>query len=124
MKLRRSAERTSWAGVILAVAMSGTLVVLASVAMIGTTHRAHAADGGWPTATYSQGALHVEIPYTAPRAGAGILTVEVLNPEDGVLGRSERRLTLAAGKGSWQADIKLDKELATEDLVWHRVHYR
>jgi len=40
------------------------------------------------------------------------------------LGRSERRLTLAAGKGSWQADIKLDKELATEDLVWHRVHYR
>jgi len=124
VKLRRSAERTSWAGVILAVAMSGTLVVLASVAMIGTTHRAHAADGGWPTATYSQGALHVEIPYTAPRAGAGILTVEVLNPEDGVLGRSERRLTLAAGKGSWQADIKLDKELATEDLVWHRVHYR
>jgi hypothetical protein len=75
-------------------------------------------------ATYSRGALHVEIPYTAPRAGTGILRIEVLNPEDCVLGRSDRLVTLAEGKGSWGADLKLDKELATEDLVWHRVRYR
>ncbi|HEY1219402.1 MAG TPA: MG2 domain-containing protein [Bryobacteraceae bacterium] len=124
MNPRRKVEKTFWADVILAVALSGALLVLASVAIIGTIHRAHAADSDTPTAIYSHGTLHVEIPYTARRAGAGTLTIEVLNPEDGILGRSERRVTLAEGKGSWQADLKLVKELANEDLVWHRVRYR
>jgi hypothetical protein len=100
------------------------LLALASAAIIGTFYRTRAADSDAPTATYSQGALHVEIPYTAPRAGAGILTIEVLNPEDAVLGRSEHRVTLAEGKGSWRQDLKLDKQLATEELVWHRMRYR
>jgi hypothetical protein len=104
--------------------VTATLLFLASVAMIGTNYRAHAADSEIPTAIYSHGALHVELPYTAPRAGAGTLTIEVLSPEDVVLGRSERRLRLAKGKGTWQADLKLEKEIAIEDLVWHRVRYR
>ncbi len=104
--------------------VTAALLVLTSVAIIGTVYRAHAADSDTPTAIYSRGALHVEIPYTAPRAGAGVLTIEVLNPEDGVLGRSERRVSVAEGKGAWRADVKLDKQLATEDLVWHRVRYR
>ena len=104
--------------------VTAALLVLVSAAMVGTIYRAHAADSDTPTAIYSHGALHVEIPYTAPRAGAGTLTIEVLNPEDGVLGRSERQVILAEGNGSWQADLKLDKELAIEDLVWHRVRYR
>jgi uncharacterized protein YfaS (alpha-2-macroglobulin family) len=104
--------------------VTATLLFLASVAMIGTNYRAHAADSEIPTAIYSHGALHVELPYTAPRAGAGTLTIEVLSPEDGVLGHSERRLRLAKGKGTWQADLKLEKEIAIEDLVWHRVRYR
>ncbi|MGO9256189.1 MAG: MG2 domain-containing protein [Bryobacteraceae bacterium] len=100
------------------------LLALASAAIIGTFYRTRAADSDAPTATYSQGALHVEIPYTAPRAGAGILTIEVVNPEDAVLGRSEHRVTLAEGKGSWRQDLKLDKPLTTEELVWHRLRYR
>ncbi|MGO9008987.1 MAG: MG2 domain-containing protein [Bryobacteraceae bacterium] len=104
--------------------VTAALLVLTSVAIIGTVYRAHAADSDTPTAIYSRGALHVEIPYTAPRAGAGVLTIEVLNPEDGVLGRSERRVSVAEGKGAWRADVKLDKQLATEDLVWHRVRHR
>jgi hypothetical protein len=104
--------------------VTATLLFLASVAIIGTNYRAHAADSDTPTATYSHGVLNVELPYIAPRTGAGTLTIEVLDPEDGVLGRSERRITLARGKGSWQADLKLEKEIAIEDLVWHRVRYR
>jgi uncharacterized protein YfaS (alpha-2-macroglobulin family) len=104
--------------------VTAALLVTASAAIIGTLYQTHAADSDSPAATYSQGALHVEIPYTAPRAGPGILTIEVLNPEDAVMGRSERRVTLAEGKGSWRQDLKLDKPLATEDLVWHRVRYR
>ena len=103
--------------------VTAALLVVAAAAVIGTTYRAHAADSDTPTATYSRGALNVEIPYTAPRAGAGTLTIEVLNPEDGVLGRSERQVNVANGEGSWQADLKLDKEIATDDLVWHRVRY-
>jgi len=104
--------------------VTATLLFLASVAIIGTNYRAHAAGSDTPTATYSHGVLNVELPYIAPRTGAGTLTIEVLDPEDGVLGRSERRITLARGKGSWQADLKLEKEIAIEDLVWHRVRYR
>ncbi|MGB9455138.1 MAG: MG2 domain-containing protein [Bryobacteraceae bacterium] len=104
--------------------VTATLLVLASVAIIGTAYRVHAADSDTPAAIYSQGTLHVEIPYTAPRAGAGILTIEVLNPEDGIVGRTERQVSVADGKGSWQVDVKLNKKLATEDLVWHRVRYR
>lgn len=39
-------------------------------------------------ATYSQGTLRVTIPYRNAPAGAGQLTVEILDPEDKVLGRS------------------------------------
>ncbi|HEX5434943.1 MAG TPA: MG2 domain-containing protein, partial [Candidatus Angelobacter sp.] len=75
-------------------------------------------------AIYSRGSLHVSIPYNASRAGAGELTIELLNPEDKVLGRTERHIELSKGKAWWRDDIKLQKPLPLEDLVWHRVHYR
>jgi uncharacterized protein YfaS (alpha-2-macroglobulin family) len=75
-------------------------------------------------ATYSHGVLRLTIPYQAARAGAGQLTMEVLEPEDKVLGRAERRVEVAQGQGQWQDEIKLEKPLPLDDLVWHRVHYR
>jgi uncharacterized protein YfaS (alpha-2-macroglobulin family) len=104
--------------------VTAALLVIASGAFLGSIFRAHAEYSDTYAATYSHGVLHVEIPYTAPRAGAGTLSIEVLNPEDGVLARSERQVTLAAGKGSWHADLTLDRELSTDELVWHRVRYR
>jgi len=74
-------------------------------------------------ATYSHGILRATIPYIAPRAGAGRLTLEVLDPEDQVLGRIERRVNIESGKGAWQEDLKLTKALPTDDLVWHRLRY-
>jgi hypothetical protein len=74
--------------------------------------------------TYSRDTLHVAIPYAAPQAGAGLLTLEVLNPEDEVLARAERRLDVTAGKGQWDEDLKLTKALPVEDLAWHRLRYR
>jgi uncharacterized protein YfaS (alpha-2-macroglobulin family) len=46
----------------------------------------------------------------------GRLAVEVLDPENEAIGQGEGR--------SGQADVKLAKPLATEDLVWHRLRYR
>jgi uncharacterized protein YfaS (alpha-2-macroglobulin family) len=74
--------------------------------------------------TYSHGLLHLSIPYRASRAGAGQLTMEVLDPEDHVLGRAGRHTEVAEGPGRWQDEIKLEKPLPLDDVVWHRVHYR
>jgi len=75
-------------------------------------------------ATHSHGVLYLTIPYQAAHAGAGRLTVEVLNPEDQVVGGSERRTEVAVGKGRWQETIKFDDTLAFDDLVWQRMRYR
>ena len=77
-----------------------------------------------PVATYSQGLLRVTIPYEALHAGAGQFTVEVLNPEDQVLGRTEQRVEVTARNGHLQSEVKLEKPLGMDDLVWHRVRYR
>ena len=92
--------------------------------MMETPERARAANGESLAAVYSHGAVHVTIPYKAPRAGTGQLTMEVLNPEDEVLGLSEHRLFAREGNGVWQADLKLAKTLSVDDLVWHRLRYR
>ncbi len=76
------------------------------------------------SATYSHDTLHVNIPYFADYAGGGQLTVEVLDPEDAGVGHTERHVAIGAGKGSWQAELKLFHALPVEDLVWHRLHYR
>jgi A-macroglobulin TED domain/Alpha-2-macroglobulin family/Carboxypeptidase regulatory-like domain/A-macroglobulin receptor binding domain/MG2 domain/Alpha-2-macroglobulin bait region domain len=84
------------------------------------------ASPGTPSlvATYSQGVLHMTIPYEGLRAGAGRLTMEVLDPENDVLGRQERRVEVTEARGQWQDEIKLDHALSSEDLVWHRLRYR
>ena len=64
---------------------------------------------------YSHGILHVNIPYNA-HAGAGQLTMEVLDPEDHVVGRTQ--------SDTHTADVKLQGAVAIEDLVWYRLRYR
>ncbi len=75
-------------------------------------------------ATYTDGTLRVSIPYRGMHAGAGQLTVEVLSPEDEVMGRVERRVEAGAAAGLWNEEVPLDKALPLEDLVWQRVRYR
>jgi uncharacterized protein YfaS (alpha-2-macroglobulin family) len=83
-----------------------------------------AAKGNTAVVTYARGVLHVTIPYRAVHSGNGELTVEVLDPEDMVLGRAKTQVVLVEGYGRWQEDIRLDKALGVDDLVWHRVRYR
>ena len=74
-------------------------------------------------ATYARGALRISIPDDAPRSGEGILTVEVLDPEDGVAARSALHVTATARQGFWRQELELPKTLGLEDLVWHRLRY-
>jgi uncharacterized protein YfaS (alpha-2-macroglobulin family) len=100
----------------------GALLFTASVEIV--SQRVRAADDEQAVATYSRGVLRVTIPYQLPRAGAGRLTVELLDPEDKALGRSEQNVDASDGKGRWQAEIHMEKALAIEDLAWQRVRYR
>ena len=82
------------------------------------------AQGESIVATYSGGALSLTIPYHAPRAGRGRMFVEILDPEDRVLGSAVRNSEVAHGDGRLQQEINLDKPLPIEDLVWDRIRYR
>jgi hypothetical protein len=66
------------------------------------------------SATYTQGVLHVSI----PSKGMGRLTVDILDPEDRSIAHVDKQGSNAS------ADVKLDRPIATEDLVWHRLRYR
>jgi len=99
-----------------------TMFVSAAVFMVAS-FEAEAANDEPAGATYSHGVLYVTIPYEATHAGSGRLTMEVLDPEDKVVGRVERRAEVAEGTGRWQEQIKLEKPLALDDIVWHRVRY-
>jgi uncharacterized protein YfaS (alpha-2-macroglobulin family) len=77
-----------------------------------------------PVATYFHGTLKVTIPYDSPRAGAGQLSVDVLDPEDGVLAHTQKRITLTSGAGHWQEELKLNTPLLADDLIWYRLRYR
>lgn len=76
------------------------------------------------TATYSQGSLHVVIPYASAAGGPGKLSVEVLDPEDRVVGKMERDAIANDANGIWRADVQLPNALSLDDIVWQRVRYR
>lgn len=100
----------------------GAVLVLACIAVLTPFPNSQAADGESPVATYSHGNLHVAVPYHGLHPGAGLLTLEVLDPEDQVVARSERRVEVSRNS-SWQEDLKLANPLAMEDLAWHRLRY-
>ena len=83
-----------------------------------------APDSDTAALTCSRGSLHVSIPYHAPHPGAGQLTVEVLDPDDAVLGRTERQVAVTGERGWWREEIRLARPLSTDDLVWQRLRYR
>jgi hypothetical protein len=74
--------------------------------------------------TYVRGTLYCKIPYHSAASGEGHLIIEVLDPEDNVLGQTEGNTGISAGDAQWQEEVRLDKALAIEDLVWQRLRYR
>jgi uncharacterized protein YfaS (alpha-2-macroglobulin family) len=95
------------------------------IAAIVTVQSFQAANGEPAAgATYAHGTLDLTIPYDAAQAGAGKLSVDVLDPEDHVLGSVERTVDATQGKGRWRERIALAKPLPIDELVWHRVRYR
>ncbi len=99
------------------------LLALASALLVQSDQPEQSAAAPGCSATYAHGVLRATIPYARQR-GEGRLVVEILNPEDEVVGRAERLRVAAGGSGAWQVEVHLAKPLAVEDLVWHRLRYR
>lgn len=100
------------------------LLIMASVILFASHYRARTPEDNSAAATYSHGVFRVSIPYGATRSGSGDLTVEILDPDDAVIGHATRAVQAHMGQGTWHADFQLSKQLAAEDLVWHRLRYR
>src|SRR5580704_5075746 len=85
--------------------MMKTWILLAAAALgMATAH------GESPVVvTYSHGILHAAIPYSLPHAGAGQLTLELLDPEGRALGRTERLVPVNKVDGWWREDLKLTR---------------
>jgi hypothetical protein len=77
-----------------------------------------------PAATYREGRLSVAIPYDSSQAGSGKLTVEVLDPDDNVLGRVERIANIRNDSGSFQQTITLTEPMPFDEILWQRLRYR
>ncbi|MBI4903035.1 MAG: carboxypeptidase regulatory-like domain-containing protein [Acidobacteria bacterium] len=100
------------------------LIAFALFAVAFVVHGVNASAGNRTSVTYTQGTLHVNIPYNEGKPGSGRLVLEVLDPEDGVIGRVERAASISKPGGMWQASIKLDRPKPADELVWHRLRYR
>src|SRR2546421_6224330 len=96
-------------------------LVIATIAFGGRFDMA--ANDAAMVATYSHGVVRLTIPYDAA-PGTGNLTAEVLDPEDHVLGRARQAAEVGDKKGRWHEEVKLNKSLPLDELVWQRVRYR
>ena len=75
-------------------------------------------------AAYARGSLSVTIPFHAKQAGSGKLIVEILDPEDHTLGRTESEVQVAKGDGAWERTIRPQQPIPFDEIVWQRVRYR
>jgi hypothetical protein len=104
------------------------IIILSTVLMIAaiTAVQRFQAASAEPSlsAVVMHGVLTLTLPYVAARSGSGQLSVDVLDPEDRVVGHAEQRTEVSQGKGDWHEEIKLLKPLSRDALVWHRVRYR
>ena len=96
------------------------LVLLVAAGLLSLAH----ARTQQLAATYSRGNLSVIIPYHSTREGHGRLIAEILDPEDHVLGRTERGVDIAKGDGAWMQVITPETLIPFDDIVWQRVRYR
>ena len=96
----------------------------ASVVSLTSLSPAQPAETGSVAATYTRGVLRISIPDNAPRIGDGMLSVQVLDPEDGVAARIDGHVYATPGRGLWHQEVVLPKTLPFEDLVWHRLRYQ
>ena len=75
------------------------------------------------SAVYAHNTLSFSVPYEAAHSGEAELRLEVLNPEDRVIGQVEHQAHVVEGSTIWNAKIELHEPMRVDDLIWHRVRF-
>ena len=87
-------------------------------------HGTHVAGSDATAATYSHGILHVSIPYHGLRFGGGRLILEVRDPENGIVGRAERRVeTEVTMRNRGRKTSSWRRRSKWKTWFWHRLRY-
>lgn len=90
------------------------------IALFSSTTRLSAQE---MTTVWTHDHLRVAVPYDNARPGRGLLTLELLSPEDDVLGRSERTVQVSSGKGMWTEEVAPAHPMPFDELIWERLRY-
>ncbi len=75
------------------------------------------------SAVYFRDALTFSVPYEAAHNGEAELKLELLSPEDHVLGEVTRHKRVTEGSAVWTARIVLGERMTLDELVWQRVRF-
>ena len=75
------------------------------------------------SAVYFQNSLSLSVPYQAAHSGEAELTLELLSPEDRVLGQVKHRTRVAEGSAVWNATMMLREPMTLDELIWQRLRY-
>ena len=75
------------------------------------------------SAVYFRDALALSVPYEAAHSGEAELKLELLSPEDHVLGEVKRHKRVTEGSAVWNARIVLGERMTLDELVWQRVRF-
>jgi uncharacterized protein YfaS (alpha-2-macroglobulin family) len=75
------------------------------------------------SAVYFRDALSISVPYEAAHRGETELKLELLSPEDRVLGEVRHRKRVAEGSAVWNARVALREPMTLDELVWQRVRF-
>jgi hypothetical protein len=75
------------------------------------------------SAVYFRNALAFSVPYDAPHSGEAELKLELLSPEDHVLGEVTRHKRLTEGIAVWNARMVLGERMTLDELVWQRMRF-
>src|SRR5262249_16464823 len=75
------------------------------------------------SAVYFQNSLSLSVPYQAAHSGEAELTLELLSPEDRVLGQVKHRTRVAEGSAVWNSTMTLREAMKLDELIWKRLRY-
>jgi len=75
------------------------------------------------SAVYFRDALAFSMPYEAAHSGEAELKLELLNPEDRVLGEVKRHKRVTEGSAVWNVRVVLGEQMTLDELVWQRVRF-
>src|ERR1700735_5802959 len=75
------------------------------------------------SAVYFRDALAFSVPYEAAHSGEAELKLELLSPEDHVLGEVKRHKRVTEGSAVWNARMVLGERMAFDELVWQGARF-